>query len=116
MIEEAERAGFEVLDVENLRPHYALTCAAWVHRLQQHRNACLSLVDAETYRTWLLYLASAAVSFELARTDIYQILLAKRGAPACRRLTRAHMYETAPSPTVRLGAVEGVSVVEDLSH
>jgi cyclopropane-fatty-acyl-phospholipid synthase len=40
----AERAGFEVIDLENLRPHYALTCRAWVARLQANREACLALV------------------------------------------------------------------------
>ena len=34
VIRSAEEAGFEVLDLENLRPHYALTCRAWVTRLQ----------------------------------------------------------------------------------
>lgn len=29
IVRSAERSGLEVLDVENLRPHYALTCAAW---------------------------------------------------------------------------------------
>ena len=29
-----ERAGWEVLDVENLRLHYARTCRQWAERLQ----------------------------------------------------------------------------------
>lgn len=92
VIRAAERAGFEVLDVENLRPHYALTCATWVARLQAHRRACLEVVDAVTYRTWLLYLAAAAVSFERGETDVYQTLLASRAAGAPRQLTREYMY------------------------
>lgn len=93
----AERAGFEVLDVESLRPHYALTCAAWVANLTAHRNACLALVDGPTYRTWLLYLAASAVSFERRQTELYQTLLAKRSAGACRRLTRKYMYMEPPT-------------------
>jgi cyclopropane-fatty-acyl-phospholipid synthase len=92
IIRSAERAGLEVLDVENLRPHYALTCAAWVSNLMTHRNACLALVDAATYRTWLLYLAAAAVSFERGQTDLYQTLLAKRSPQARRRLARTYLY------------------------
>jgi cyclopropane-fatty-acyl-phospholipid synthase len=92
IVRSAERAGLEVLDVENLRPHYALTCAAWVANLTAHRDACLALVDATTYRTWLLYLAAAAVSFERGQTELYQTLLAKRSAQAPRRLTRRHMF------------------------
>jgi cyclopropane-fatty-acyl-phospholipid synthase len=92
VVRSAEWAGLEVLDVENLRPHYALTCAAWVANLTAHRDACLALVDATTYRTWLLYLAAAAVSFERGQTEVYQTLLAKRSAHAPRRLTRRQMF------------------------
>jgi cyclopropane-fatty-acyl-phospholipid synthase len=90
-VRSAERAGVEVLDVENLRPHYAMTCAAWVANLMRHRSTCLTLVDGVTYRTWLLYLAASAVSLERGETELYQTLLAKRGT-ARRRLTRTHMY------------------------
>ena len=45
MIRAAEEAGFEVLDVENLRPHYALTCRLWEQRLAARREAALRLVD-----------------------------------------------------------------------
>lgn len=33
-----ERAGFEIHDVEGLRPHYALTLRHWVQRLEAHRR------------------------------------------------------------------------------
>ncbi len=92
VVREAENAGFEVLDVENLRPHYALTCRAWVARLQQHAEQCLHLVGLETHRTWLLFLAASADSFEQGEIDVYQVLLAKRAGPRTRRLTRGYMY------------------------
>jgi len=88
----AETAGFEVLDVENLRPHYALTCRAWVRRLQQNAAGCLRHVDVTRYRTWMLYLAGAACRFEHGQTDVYQILMAKRACPRHSRLTRDYMY------------------------
>jgi len=88
----AEGAGFEVLDVENLRPHYALTCRAWVRNLQANEETCLRLVGPETYRTWLLFLAASALAFEDGLTDVYQVLLAKRAHPGGRRLTREYMY------------------------
>jgi cyclopropane-fatty-acyl-phospholipid synthase len=88
----AEEAGFELLDVENLRPHYALTCRAWVGRLQAAAEDCMRLVSREVYRTWLLYLAACAVSFEEGGTDIYQALFAKRSPHQCRPLTRDYMY------------------------
>jgi cyclopropane-fatty-acyl-phospholipid synthase len=91
VVRAAERAGFEVIDIQNLRPHYALTCEAWVRRLQANREACLELVDAQTYRTWLLYLAAAAVNFERGETELYQTLLGKRRPGARRHLTRERM-------------------------
>ncbi len=92
VIREAGRAGFEVLDVENLRPHYALTCRCWVERLQRNIEECLKHVDRQTYRTWLLYLAGSAISFEKGATDVCQVLMAKRRGATFRRLTRDYIY------------------------
>ena len=86
----AEESGFEVLDVENLRPHYALTCRLWERRLAASREAALRLVDEPSFRTWHVWLAGSALSFENGLNSVYQVLLSKRGAP--RRLTREHVY------------------------
>jgi cyclopropane-fatty-acyl-phospholipid synthase len=92
VLREAGRVGFEVLDVESLRPHYALTCRRWVEKLTANAAECLKHVDRETYRTWLLYLAGSAISFESGATDIYQVLMAKRKPGRRKRLTREYMY------------------------
>ena len=90
VIRAAELTGFEILDLEDLRPHYALTCRSWVERLQRNVAACLETVDRETYRTWLLYLAGSAASFEDGLTSVSQLLLAKR-SNRTRRLTRDYI-------------------------
>ncbi len=82
LIDAAERAGFEVLEVENIRPHYALTCRAWMERLHRNEKACLEQVDEETYRTWLLYLAGSAINFDEGYLDVHQILFARRDSQA----------------------------------
>jgi cyclopropane-fatty-acyl-phospholipid synthase len=92
VIQAAENAGFEVLDVENLRRHYALTCRAWVDRLTSRREACLQTVDQATWRTWCLYLAGSSVAFERGGLGLHQVLLAKRGANGAAPMTRQHMY------------------------
>ncbi|MBI3679548.1 MAG: class I SAM-dependent methyltransferase [Acidobacteria bacterium] len=92
MTEEAEKAGFEVLDIEGLRGHYALTCRAWVERLRARREACLAAVDERTWRTWQLYLAGSALAFEEGGLAIYQMLLSKRGAGEAAPMTREYMY------------------------
>jgi len=94
LIRDAENAGFEVLDVENLRPHYALTTRAWLKRLQENRAECLRLAGEETYRTWLLYLAGSAFNFEQKQTEVHQMLLAKRCGGRRRHLTREYMYRS----------------------
>ena len=72
-----ERAGFEIHDVEGLRPHYALTLRHWVQRLEAHREAALREVDEPTYRVWRLYMAACALDFEAGTTGIYQILASR---------------------------------------
>jgi cyclopropane-fatty-acyl-phospholipid synthase len=96
MIRAAEDAGFEVLDVENLRPHYALTCRLWEQRLTARREAALHLVDEPAFRAWRIWLAASALSFEDGFSSVYQVLLSKRGAPR-RRLTRKSVYSN-PNP------------------
>jgi cyclopropane-fatty-acyl-phospholipid synthase len=87
----AEQAGFEVLDVENLRPHYALTCRLWEQRLAAHRREALQLVDEPTFRAWRIWLAASSLNFEEGFSSIYQVLMAKQGAPR-NRWTRDYMY------------------------
>jgi cyclopropane-fatty-acyl-phospholipid synthase len=88
-----ERCGFEILDVEALRPHYALTLRRWVERLEARRDEALCHVNEATYRIWRLYMAASALEFESGGTGIYQILTGKRrpGAPAVP-LTRRDVY------------------------
>ena len=88
----AELAGLEVLDVENLRPHYALTLRAWVRRLQENMTQCLHCVESSVYRTWLLAFAGSAASFEDGELNLNQVLLYKPGSAASRPLTREYMY------------------------
>ncbi len=73
-----ERTGFEIHDVEGLRPHYALTLRHWVQRLEANRDAALREVDEPTYRVWRLYMAACALEFESGGTGIYQVLASRR--------------------------------------
>jgi cyclopropane-fatty-acyl-phospholipid synthase len=92
VIQAAENAGFEILDVENLRRHYALTCRAWVNRLTAQREACLQVVDQATWRTWQLYLAGSSIAFDQGGLGLHQVLMAKRGANQAAPMTRDYIY------------------------
>lgn len=76
-LDDAERVGFEVVDVESLRTHYARTCRQWAQRLEANAASARRLVGERVYRTWLLYLASASVAFEQGSIGLYQSVLRK---------------------------------------
>lgn len=87
----AERAGFEIRDVENLREHYTRTLRAWVANIERNRDAAIAAGGEESYRAWRLYLAGSAQGFRVGRIGLFQALLAKPEAdgrvslPATRR-------------------------------
>jgi cyclopropane-fatty-acyl-phospholipid synthase len=72
-----DRAGFELLDVQLLGPHYALTLAAWVARLERSWDAAVAVAGAEVARTWRLYMSAARLGFERGELDVVQLLLAR---------------------------------------
>jgi cyclopropane-fatty-acyl-phospholipid synthase len=76
----AERAGFEVRDVESLREHYAETLAHWLSRLEGRLGEAEALVGRRRARAYRLYLASSAAAFRLGRISVFQLLLARRTA------------------------------------
>lgn len=73
-----ERSGFEICDVEALRPHYALTLRHWVSRLEAQQKDAVAIVGEATYRVWRLYMAGCAAQFETGAIGVYQILAANR--------------------------------------
>lgn len=88
-----ERAGFEIADVEALRPHYALTLRRWVAKLEQHHTQALQYVNESTFRIWRLYMAACALEFESGEIGVYQLLASKRSiGAAALPLTRQHLY------------------------
>jgi len=88
-----ENAGFEIHDVEALRPHYAMTLRQWVKRLEERREEALQYVSESAYRVWRLYMTACALEFEAGGTGIYQILVSKRGSEVLPTpLTRTDIY------------------------
>lgn len=88
-----EGSGFEIVDVEALRPHYAKTLRHWVERLESQHERALDHVNEATYRVWRLYMAACAMEFESAELGVYQILASPQGRHSSKlALTRRHMY------------------------
>jgi cyclopropane-fatty-acyl-phospholipid synthase len=90
----AERAGWEVRDVESLREHYARTLRHWLARMDENRAEGEALAGAGTLRAWRLYFAVAAYRFDMALINLNQILLAKPDASGRVELpwSRADLY------------------------
>ncbi len=87
-----ENAGFELLDVESLRRHYALTLRCWVKSLESHRNQAVRAAGDKIYRLWRLYMAGSAYYFEQGSINVYQVLVGHVGQPLPIPLRRDDLY------------------------
>jgi cyclopropane-fatty-acyl-phospholipid synthase len=69
-----EPSGFSVLDVENLRLHYAETLRHWLRRFEHVADRVAALFDPNFMRAWRLYLASSAAAFTTGHMQLFQIV------------------------------------------
>jgi cyclopropane-fatty-acyl-phospholipid synthase len=86
---------FSVLDVENLRPHYARTCEQWLERFDEHRDKVRDMFDERFVRTWRLYLAASHASFAEGHLQLFQVVFSRPNR-LDHPWTRAHLYEGRP--------------------
>jgi cyclopropane-fatty-acyl-phospholipid synthase len=73
-VEHVERAGFELIDVQQLRPHYARTLRHWLHNLEANAGEARAVVGETIYRIWRAYMAGSVVGFETGDLGVVQIL------------------------------------------
>jgi cyclopropane-fatty-acyl-phospholipid synthase len=107
VLDAAERAGFEVRDVESLREHYADTCAAWLARLDARWGEAEELVGRRRARAYRLYLATSAAQFRVGRISVFQTLLAKRDARGRVKGVPRWRGDWYREPVLPLGRPEG---------
>jgi len=88
-----EQAGFEIIDVEGLRRHYALTLRHWVAALEKHRQQAVALVGEAAYRVWRLYMAGCTYYFDEGSINVYQVLAGSAYQPLATPLRRDDLYE-----------------------
>jgi len=96
---EMERCGLEVLEVENLRRHYALTLDAWHERFEGNWDRIRALdpsrFDERFHRIWRSYLVGCAEMFRspAGYTHLFQILFSKGNVGGgAYPMTLAHLY------------------------
>jgi cyclopropane-fatty-acyl-phospholipid synthase len=91
-----QQGALEVSDVENLRRHYARTCAIWTDNFEAHSDKVRELAGDKRYRIWHVYLAGCAYAFEQDWISLYQIVGRKAGQrSATLPWSRKHMYPAA---------------------
>ncbi len=82
---------FSVVDVENLRRHYALTLAHWLARFEAAAPDIQREAGEAFTRRWRLYLAEAQAGFRAGTLQLFQVTFA-RGTHACMPWTRSALY------------------------
>lgn len=70
---------FSILDVENLRPHYARTCAIWLENFEAEASLIAETYGEEFVRMWRLYLAGSSAGFQSGTLQLFQILFTPKG-------------------------------------
>jgi cyclopropane-fatty-acyl-phospholipid synthase len=110
VLEHMARAGLEMLDTENLRPHYARTLWDWSDALESQLDTARKVLAADggderaekTLRAYRLYLAGSAMSFEQGWISLHQMLATRpsgelaegrlKGAQSVYPFSRDYMY------------------------
>lgn len=71
--------GFSILDIENIRMHYALTLRHWHRRFEQARDQVLDRFGEEFVRAWRFYLVASEAAFQAGQLQLFQVLFARKG-------------------------------------
>jgi cyclopropane-fatty-acyl-phospholipid synthase len=113
-----EECGLEIVDIENLRRHYAPTLDAWTERFDSNW-AQIQAIDPRRFderfrRVWRTYLVSCAEMFRsvYSRTHLFQIVFSKGNInqdnyPMSRAFLYTHNEATEPAgarPSTRIPA------------
>lgn len=74
-----EDSDLSVLDVENLRLHYARTLRHWLERYEANIDAVREQFDEPFVRAWRLYLSGSIAAFLAGNLQLFQIVFAPGG-------------------------------------
>ncbi len=88
-----EPAGLSVLDVENLRLHYARTLQHWCARFEAAEDRVRTMFDEPFVRAWRLYLAGSQAAFTTGWMQLFQVVFAPSGGTALH-WTRESLYQS----------------------
>ena len=103
MMQIFEPFDLSVLDVENLRLHYAKTLEHWLRRYEENVDRVSEMFDPAFVRAWRLYLAGSFTAFNTGGMQLFQVSFARAGNNQIP-WTRKFLYE--PQRAAR-GAPDG---------
>jgi cyclopropane-fatty-acyl-phospholipid synthase len=86
-----EPVGLSIVDVENLRPHYARTLEQWRERFEANVEKVRDLFDDRFVRAWRLYLSGSLSAFTTGQLQLFQVLFQRPGCSALP-VTRQHLF------------------------
>ena len=86
-----EPSDLSILDVENLRLHYAQTLRHWLELYEAASGRIEQMFDARFVRMWRMYLAGSIAGFTTGTLQLFQVLFATRQNNDVP-MTRAHLY------------------------
>lgn len=92
---------FSVLDVENIRMHYARTLEHWLTRFESNFVQVRETYGTTFARMWKLYLAGSVAAFRVGTLQLFQVVFA---GSQCNTIpwNRAYLYgDTARQPGER---------------
>ena len=82
---------FSVLDVENLRLHYAQTLRHWLALFEAASGRVRDMFDEKFVRMWRMYLAGSVAGFTTGALQLFQVVFAPRDNNDVP-MTREHLY------------------------
>jgi cyclopropane-fatty-acyl-phospholipid synthase len=92
LVKRLRKKKFYIIDVENLRFHYAKTIEHWIEHFEKNIDKVKQMFDEKFIRMWRLYLNGAYGSFKWGDTQLYQIVFSKGQIQI--PLYRGHIYNT----------------------
>jgi cyclopropane-fatty-acyl-phospholipid synthase len=91
MMQIFEPRDFSVLDVENLRLHYAQTLRHWLELFEAASGRVREMFDERFVRMWRMYLAGSIAGFTTGALQLFQVVFAPRDNNDVP-MTREHLY------------------------
>jgi len=77
MVALLSRLGLSVLDVENLRLHYAKTLEHWLERYEKNVERVRQRLGDDFARAWRLYLAGSIAAFRASSLQLWQVVFSR---------------------------------------